>query len=101
MSSELHQRQIANCDDELMHQVWDGTPWMVDAYTGSISNEGRYREMMEWCRDEFGPEAWPIHGKPGDWHCGGATVFGWTWMGFAAKDMMEKFIERWAEHGDA
>lgn len=82
---------------KLMHQVWDGTPWMVDVYTGNIENFGRFREIMEWCREQFGPEAWPIHGKPGAWHSGGATVMGWTWIGFATEDRMERFRERWID----
>lgn len=93
--SDLYKRQIFDCDDDLMHKVWDGTPWMVDAYTGSISDGDRYREIMQWCRDSFGPEAWPIHGKDGDWHSGGATVCGWTWMGFKTSDMARKFCEAW------
>lgn len=93
--SALYQRQIETSGDELMHTVWDGTPWMVDVYTGSIQNGGRYGEIMQWCRDEFGAEAWPIHGKPGSWYSGGATVMGWTWMGFATCEMMQKFVARW------
>ena len=77
--------------DELMHQVWDATPWMVDAITGGI-NSDRWREVMEWCHEQFGPEAWPIHGKAGDWHTGGATISGRTWIGFATEQMMERFI---------
>ena len=80
---------------ELMRRVWERTPWMVDAYTGSIGNHGRYREVMDWCRNKFGPEAQTIHGKPGNWHSGGATIHGYTWMGFATKDMMDTFCERW------
>jgi len=104
--SELYQRVITYFDkdeerDELSREVWSGTPWMVDAYTGKIENFGRYREIMDWCREQFGPEAWPIHGKPGSWHCGGATVMGWTWMGFATEDMMNQFIERWPSPVDA
>lgn len=92
--SELYQRHIAPKDDYLMHQVWDGTPWMIDAYTGSCADD-RFQEIREWCTAEFGPEAWPIHGKPGRWYSGGATVFGWTWMGFETEEMMRRFIERW------
>src|SRR5690606_32151703 len=87
--SPLYQRQIATCDDALTHKAWDGTPWMVEAYTGSPSNHERYRDIMEWCWSEFGPEASPIHGKPGNWHSGGMTVSGWTWMGFATQEMMQ------------
>ncbi|HET8792079.1 MAG TPA: hypothetical protein VFM75_12800 [Modicisalibacter sp.] len=96
MGSDLYQRQIAECGDELMHRVWDGTPWMVDAYTGSPDDD-RYREIAEWCRDNFGPEAWPIHGKPGSWHSGGAIVMGWSWMGFRTREMMNAFIAAFSE----
>lgn len=93
--SALYHRQIVSNGDDLMHKVWGGTPWMVNAYTGNISNFGRYGEIMDWCRERFGPEAFPIHGKPGDWHSGGATVLGWTWMGFKTKQMMEQFCNAW------
>lgn len=101
MSSELYKKQIENCNNELMHKVWDGTPWMVNAYTGSSSHDERYRQIMEWCRDKFGQKAWPIHGKPGKWHSGGATVRGWTWMGFATKEMMEEFLSNWPAPAEA
>lgn len=93
--SDLYQRQIADCDDELMHTVWDGTPWMVDHYVGGFYTDGRREEIMHWCTEEFGPEAWPIHGKAGNWHSGGAIIFGWQWMGFATEEMMQRFVERW------
>lgn len=88
--SDLYRRQIAPCPDDLMRKVWDGTPWMVGACT-----KGRWRAIMEWCTKEFGPEAWPIHGRAGQWHIGGATVHGYTWIGFATEDMMNRFVERW------
>lgn len=92
--SELYQRQIIKGDNDLLREVWGSTPWMVQAYTGSWADD-RIMEIREWCTDEFGPEAWPIHGKPGRWHSGGATVNGWTWMGFETEEMMHRFIERW------
>ena len=92
--SELYQRQILGRPNELMRQVWSGTPWMVDAFTGSCASH-RYFTLMRWCRDQFGPEAWPIHGKPGRWCSGGATFDGWTWMGFETEEMMRQFQERW------
>lgn len=92
--SDLYKSQIANGSDDLTRSVWAGTPWMVDAFTGP-SMDDRSREMMDWCRNEFGVESWPIHGKPGNWHRGGVTLYGWTWMGFATEEMMLKFIERW------
>lgn len=104
--SDLFQRTMARADSQvddplgrgdLMRRVWEQTPWMVNAYTDSIANHGRYREIMDWCREKFGPEAWPIHGKPGVWYSGGATVMGWTWMGFATKEMMDQFVEQWGD----
>ena len=97
--TDLYRRALAFNDDDperkaLMDKVWRDTPWMVDAYTGSHYTDRRH-DMMEWCREQFGPEAWPIHGKPGAWHSGGATVDGWTWMGFATEGQMRMFMERW------
>ena len=98
--SDLYHRSMAyyesreNDKGDLQHKVWDGTPWMFDAYTGGVAND-RDLEIREWCEDQFGPEAWPIHGKPGSWHRGGATVYGWTWFGFATSEMMDQFKARW------
>jgi hypothetical protein len=97
--TELYRRTIAyDLGDpernELMAQVWSGTPWMVDAYTGSHDDPRQY-EIIAWCREMFGPEAWPIHGKPGQWHRGGATIDGWNWIGFATESQMQQFLERW------
>lgn len=96
MGSPLYQRQIVPCQNELIRRVWDPTPWMVDAYTGSCSEE-RYQELAEWCREQFGPEASPIHGLSGTWQRGGATVFGWTWIGFATEAQLQQFLTRWEE----
>ena len=99
--SELYKKVVirAEVDDRrgrLMKTVWSPTPWMVDVFTGSTSNSGRYAEIMDWCREKFGQESSPIHGVDGTWHCGLATIHGFTWMGFATKDQMEAFCERWA-----
>ena len=96
--SELYSRVILVRDDDLMHKVWKKTPWIIDAYTGNISNTGRYREIMEWCRNNFGKEAQPIHGGIGDWRSGNATVHGYTWMGFKTKKMMNLFCKRWSKN---
>jgi hypothetical protein len=77
----------------LMRKVWEKTPWMVNAYTGDPYI--REIKMLRWCQENFGPEAWPIHGKPGKWYRGGATVNGWTRMGFETEAMMNKFCETW------
>lgn len=80
----------------LMREVWSGTPWMVTADTGRCG-EDRDFEIREWCRDQFGDEAWPIHGRPGSWQRGSATVFGQTWFGFAEEAQMQAFVARWGE----
>ena len=103
MGSDLYKRAMAYYDEHdrdpaLQHQVWDGTPWMVDAYTGRQSRgDDRYQEMMQWCYDRFGDPAWPFTDKPrpGDWRGGNATVFGWTWFGFKTEAAMNEFIEAW------
>lgn len=93
--------QYADADDRadgrgnLMRKVWENFPWIVDAYTGRIANHGRYADIMGWCREQFGQEAFPIHGKPGLWHSGSATIDGYTWMGFSTEEMMEQFCREW------
>ena len=100
--SELYKRIMKRFDQgvyghaELMHKAWDGTPWIVDVCTDSIGTH-RYREIMDWCRDQFGPEAWPLHEKEGRWHSGSVTFCGYTWMGFVSEEIMEQFCRRWAE----
>ena len=103
MTTELYDRtmQFADAEEdrergELLRKVWAQTPWMVDAYTGGCGNE-RSREMQWWCRDQFGPECWPIHGHPGTWQRGGVTMSGWTWYGFASEEQMQQFLARWPE----
>lgn len=101
IGSELYRRTMAYdykdaARTEVMHMVWDGSPWMCDAYTGSTTDD-RDHEIRQWCRDQFGPESWPLHGMPGKWQRGGATVYGWTWFGFETEEMMNQFIERWPE----
>lgn len=96
--TDLYRSTLDFSDDPkgkaLMAKVWSGTPWMVDAYVGSHYT-GRRRDVMNWCREQFGPEAWPIHGHPGQWNSGHATVNGWSWMGFATEDQMRRFVDRW------
>lgn len=100
--SALYQRTMAwydanDRDPELQHKVWDPTPWMLDVYTGN-SDDDRMRVIMDWARERFGDEAWPIHGKPGTWHRGGATVYGWTWFGFDTEERMREFQIKWGGH---
>lgn len=67
---------------------------MIDVYTGALDND-RIKEIKDWCREQFGAEALPILDNPGNWQTGTVTLFGWTWMGFATEEQMNKFIERW------
>lgn len=83
---------------DLMRKVWAPTPWMVNVYDGpSYPYDGLRIEIAEWCREQFGPESWPIHDKPADWHRGGATIDGWTWYGFATEEMLLRFLERFPQ----
>jgi hypothetical protein len=99
MSTPLYERILAfNYEDtdraELMRKVWIGTPWVIDSYTGNY-DEGRKRDMLHWCYETFGQQASPIHDRPGTWQQGSATIYGWTWFGFATKSQMHLFVERW------
>lgn len=82
--------------NELMEKVWRGTPWIVDCFTGGWhADRDREAGIREWCTSRWGREAWPIHGHPGSWHRGSATVYGWTWMGFETEAMMLEFMAAW------
>ncbi len=103
MSTELYDRTIRWSEEnldahghELTLTCWADRPWMVSVYTGKTGEDSE-REIMDWCRNAFGDEAWPIHGKPGDWYRGGATINGWTHMGFASEEMMLRFLEAWPQ----
>ncbi len=79
----------------LSHKVWDPTPWVIDVFTGSYNTDegmGRRHDMSDFCVAHFGKESWPIHDKPADWHWGGATVDGWSWIGFKTEAMMQQFL---------
>ena len=99
--TDLYRRTLAYDygDDErneLMREVWSPTPWMIDVNTGRCG-EDLDREIRFWCHDTFGEECWPIHGRPGVWQRGSATVFGSTWYGFATEEMMHQFLARWPQ----
>lgn len=96
MATDLYRRTISfDYDDEdrrkLMEKVWSVTPWMIDCFTDGINSE-RERSIREWCYESIGPQAHPIHGKDGDWQLGGATIYGWTWLGFAKEEQLKDFI---------
>ena len=81
---------------ELMRDVWGGTPWMIEVFTGSGRDE-RYSEIIQWCFDELGDEAHPFSGDSGAWRSGNATVCGWTWFGFDTEDRMTRFLDAWPQ----
>ena len=90
-------------DDErsaLMLKVWSGTPWAVETWTGGIDND-QSREIMDWCRERWGDGALPIHGRPGRWYRGSATVHGWTFFGFETEAMMREFASEWKVRDEA
>lgn len=100
--SDLYRSHIAGLPaGDISRRVWDGTPWMLSAFTDSTSadNGQRYRKMAEWCRERWGEEAFPFgnNPRPGEWRIGNATVFGWTWWGFATEGQMQAFAEAWPE----
>lgn len=104
VGSALYQRAMAyydsnDMDPELQHLVWDGRPWMLDVFTNGVASD-RYRQIMLWCRKTFGDECRPIHGKPGVWQSGHATVYGWTWFGFDTEERMQQFQEKWGGTAD-
>lgn len=84
----------------LMAHVWSSTPWMLNTKTGSMADpEGivAWQRIRAWCENNIGDEAFPIHGRDGQWQFGGATVFGWTWVGFATEDQMRRFMAAFPE----
>lgn len=103
MSTPLYERFLKFVDAQppedahrwqITKDVWKHTPFMVNCRTGSPGEE-RWRDIMAWCRARFGDECHPIHGRPGEWQSGSATVHGWTWMGFKTLEQLEAFEARW------
>lgn len=96
MSTSLHKSMLAYWEGtdqyELQASVWRGTPWMIDVYTGSTDSD-RYYDLRAWCAKFLGERADPFRKDPrqGNWHWGGATFHGQTWIGFATEDLMHQF----------
>lgn len=104
VGTDLYRRVTAyaeerGADDLALHlKVWQPTPWMIDVYVGkTYSEEWLLPAHHEWCNANLGEESWPIHGHPGVWHRGGATVDGWTWYGFATEDLMRRFLAQFPQ----
>lgn len=98
--SDLFREQVLERGDDLMKEVWEGTPWMLDVFTGPGHPDPLRDRIMRWCRDKWGTPASPIHGIPGTWREGNATLFGWTWMGFKTEAMMSEFQKRWGQNAE-
>lgn len=82
---------------ELTRQVWSGTPWMVSVFTGGLDASdptSRYRDIREWLYREMGDGSYPFEDAPryGRYWVGLATVVGWTWIGFAERADMDRFV---------
>ena len=103
--NEHYGHGMANSHDQhpqpnTLQEACGGTPFGVDAYTGRAT-ECRIEDMRKWCRDNYGPEAWPVLGKPCEWYSGSATINGWTRFEFATETMMTNFLEAWPTPDDA
>lgn len=100
MSTELYRQYIDYAasrgkeDLDLAHEVWDATPWIVDAWEGDHDSM-RYRDMLLWCDERWGNQAWWPSGRPGSWQRGSAIIFGWNWWGFDTEDKMHAFMAQW------
>lgn len=85
-SAAFHRLMEFNYGDEerakLMRDVWSVTPWIVHVRTGAVNGDLSF-EIMNWCRDNLGREASPIHGRQGAWQRSCVTIDGWTDYGFA------------------
>jgi hypothetical protein len=79
--------------NEIMRRTWGMTPFVLNVNTDSIGRGRRYRDMMLWCRDNLGESAWPFGTPPreGNWQFGGATIHGWTHVGFKTREHMDMF----------
>lgn len=101
MSTALLRRTAAKVERDLddavatqEHQLWDGTPWMVNVFTRRAGGD-RDQGICAWCRDNFGAEASSLDGRDGSWRRGDATINGWAWFGFDSASAMENFQATW------
>lgn len=100
--TELYQQVInwkGYTNPELMRQVWEPTPYIIDVYTGGRHDDRGY-EIREWLTERWGRACSPIHGHEGLWQFGNATINGYTWLGFATEEMMQEFLRTWGEEGN-
>ena len=95
--TDLYHREMQQADADpnqerglIRRKVWSPTPWMVDVFEGDSEDD-----IRNWCYHQFGQESSPIHGDTGLWHRGSVTMYWRTWYGFATKEIMDSFLERW------
>lgn len=109
MPSELYHRAMKFYEaaqperSDLQHRVWDPVPWMIDVYVGRGSrNDDRYRDILEWCHENWGGQTNPYSDPPGagHWRAGHATVHGWNWFGFDTEQRMHEFRAVWGGTAD-
>lgn len=76
-----------------MREVWEQTPWVIDVETGSVVSDVAFN-MRKWLVARLGKQLFPFGDKPwvGEWQFGGATVNGWTWLGFSKEADMNAFM---------
>lgn len=74
---------------------WDPTPFLVWVHTGGSKDQVRKCEMIAWCRENIGVEAWSHSGRDGDWQRGGMTTDGWELWGFKSEEYLDRFLQTW------
>ena len=100
MSTPLYERvcaRAADDDNELMREVWDPTPWMIEVFLGKWEKPVYVDEqaIREWCCEHFGEEGSPIHERDGSWYTGGVIINGWCRFGFDTEEHMRQFMAAW------
>ena len=83
-------------DSKILAEVWSVTPWMVNIYTGRAL-DFRMLEMIDWCLEKYGREAWPIHDRPGAWQRG-SSINGYSWWGFDDAEKLKTFEAAFPNH---
>lgn len=77
---------------EIVRKVWTVTPHMIECYTDRIGSD-REISIREWLLENLGHPASPIYNRDGVWQFGGAVVYGWSFLGFATKELLDQFLE--------
>lgn len=82
----------------LMKKIWQGTPYVVNAYFGDFDEKNdRAEKIRYWCVKNFGERNDFLRGISGNWTEGNVTILGYNWIGFKTKEQLDKFIEVWGD----